>query len=800
MKKIIFSCYLFFFCFFLFSEPFKAGIYQNNPKAFLNSKGEPDGFFIDITNEIARKNNLDIKYVFGTWEDNIKKLEKGELDFVLDVSYSSERAEKFLLNNVVVIESWIQTYSLMKTEIQDLNDFGGKTIAVIKSSVQESYLLTDFKEDYDIQFVAISVNDYNEMIEAVRSGKADLFLGDRFFDFSSDKPSYIISKPVFMRPRGLYYAFRKDFDINIIQKFDAALFTMKNDGDSFYYDSIGEWFSRSRDLKVPLSLKISIGVLINVIILAIFFIIRRNLSLKSQVVRQTAKYEESEARLEFLVKNSSDTLLIISSEGEQKFVSPSAEKVTGFTIEELKKPFVNFIHPDDIKQVMELWSECLKNPGKKYLAQYRHITKDNGWVYLEAVGQNYLNNPLIKGIILNVRDITERKKEEEEKIKLREELAQSLKMDSIGRLAGGVAHDFNNMLTAIIANTELGILQTNVNDPAYVLFEEIKKAAIKSADLTRQLLSFARKQAISPKIVNLNDAVSSMLTMLKRLIGENIELAWIPDSSIPSIKIDPSQIDQIMANLCVNSRDAIVDIGKITIQTGVIYFNEEDVASTPEIVPGRYVKLIVSDDGSGMSDDALFHLFEPFYTTKGAGKGTGLGLATVYGIVKQNKGYIYVENGEKNKGTTVKIYFPSYDELSELKTEEKSGDSIISQAVSILIVEDEPEIMQITTKLLTHFGYNIFSTNNPLEAIKIVEENKGEIKLLITDVIMPDMNGMDLSKKIITIDPQIKILFMSGYTANIIENRGALDEKTNFIQKPFPIEDLLRKIASILKS
>jgi len=175
LKKIIFSCYLFFFCFFLFSEPFKAGIYQNNPKAFLNSKGEPDGFFIDITNEIAKKNNLNIKYVFGTWEDNIKKLEIGELDFILDVSYSGERAEKFLLNKIDVIESWIQTYSLMKTEIKDLNDFRGKTIAVIKSSVQESYLLKDFKEDYDIQFVALSVNDYNEMIEAVRLGKADLF-------------------------------------------------------------------------------------------------------------------------------------------------------------------------------------------------------------------------------------------------------------------------------------------------------------------------------------------------------------------------------------------------------------------------------------------------------------------------------------------------------------------------------------------------------------------------------------------------------------------------------------------------
>lgn len=399
--------------------------------------------------------------------------------------------------------------------------------------------------------------------------------------------------------------------------------------------------------------------------------------------------------------------------------------------------------------------------------------------------------------VQQARFITERKRAEEEREKLQGQLAQAQKMESVGRLAGGVAHDFNNMLGVIIGHTELALEQVEQTQPLYVSLVEIRKAAQRSTELTRQLLAFARKQTVTPKVLDLNNTVEGMLNMLQRLIGEDIELAWRPGKDIGLIKMDPSQIDQILANLCVNARDAIMNTGMVAIETDSAAFDEVYCEEHPGFVPGEYVLLAVNDDGCGMDRDTLDKLFEPFFTTKPMGKGTGLGLATVYGIVKQNDGFINVYS-EPGHGTTFKIYLPRCATKDALMPKEELARPVAGGQETILLVEDEPGILKMTLKMLERQGYTVLAASTPGGAMSQAAQYKGEIHLLMSDVIMPEMNGRDLAKDLLSIYPDLKLLFMSGYTADVIAHHGVLEEGVHFIQKPFSINDLAAKVREVL--
>jgi CheY-like chemotaxis protein len=370
-------------------------------------------------------------------------------------------------------------------------------------------------------------------------------------------------------------------------------------------------------------------------------------------------------------------------------------------------------------------------------------------------------------------------------------------MESVGRLAGGIAHDFNNQLTAILGNVELAMEETAPSDPLHEHLEEIHKAGRRSADLVRQLLAFARKQTVSPKVLDLNDTVSGMLNMLRRLIGEDIDLAWMPGHDIWPVKVDPSQIDQILANLAVNARDAIAGAGRVTIETENVTFSEAYCAEHPGSIPGQYALLAVSDDGVGMSKDVLEHLFEPFFTTKEVGKGTGLGLATVYGIVKQNGGFINVYS-EPCEGTTFKIYLPRFEtEAVETELEDKPL-TLQGGTETVLMVEDEAAILKLGKAMLESLGYKVLTANTPQDAIRLAGEHSGAIHLLLTDVVMPQMSGRELAEQIKSIRADLKFLYMSGYTANVIAHHGVLEEGIQFIEKPFSKEDFAAKVREAL--
>jgi PAS domain S-box-containing protein len=400
-------------------------------------------------------------------------------------------------------------------------------------------------------------------------------------------------------------------------------------------------------------------------------------------------------------------------------------------------------------------------------------------------------------IQFSLQDITGRKQAEVEKEKLQFQLLQSQKMESIGRLAGGVAHDFNNMLSVILGHTELAMNQMDQAQPLFGRLQDIRRAAQRSADLTRQLLAFARKQTVAPEVLDLNATMEGMLNMLRRLIGENIDLAWLPGKHLKSVNIDPSQIDQILVNLCVNARDAIADTGRITIETKMVTCNEAWCAEHTGGVPGAYVLLAVNDNGCGMDSETLSFVFEPFFTTKKTGEGTGLGLATVYGIVRQNNGFIDVDS-EPNQGTTVKIYLPQHKGKDKHVSEKGPLETVASGHETILLAEDEPMILDMTTAMLKLQGYNILAAATPGEAIRLAREHAGAIDLLMTDVVMPEMNGRDLAKNLLSLYPDMKRLFMSGYTADVIAHHGVLDKGVHFIQKPFSLKDLAAKVRETL--
>ena len=366
------------------------------------------------------------------------------------------------------------------------------------------------------------------------------------------------------------------------------------------------------------------------------------------------------------------------------------------------------------------------------------------------------------------------------------------------RLAGGVAHDFNNMLSVIIGNTEMAMYNVDPSSPIYKLLEEILNAGKRSAELTRQLLAFARKQTAIPRVMDLNEMVPGMLKMLQRLIGEDINLVWMPGEDLWKVRIDPSQVDQLLANLMVNARDAIDKAGKIVIETGNTFCDGFYCIDKPECVPGEYVMLVVSDDGCGMEKEILTNIFEPFFTTKKEGQGTGLGLATVYGIVRQNGGFINVYS-EPGKGTTFKIHLPRHNAESQEAANDKAEKKLQRGTETVLIVEDEEVVMNLSRRMFEELGYRVIAFKKPDEAIRWITDHDEHIDLLMTDIVMPDMNGRELSKRITSIKPDIKCLFMSGYTADVIARQGILDERLYFIQKPFSLKELAVKVREVLE-
>jgi len=500
----------------------------------------------------------------------------------------------------------------------------------------------------------------------------------------------------------------------------------------------------------------------------------------------------SEERYRTIFENTATANIIIAEDTTILMANNNFARLSGYTKQELegKISWTVVIHKDDVERMKTYHKMRRIDPrSAPHSYEFRFISRKGEVRYIII---QVAVIPETKESIASLIDLTESKQ-------LETQLIQSQKMESVGRLAGGVAHDFNNMLSVIIGNTEMAMKRVEHADPLYHTLQDVLNAGMRSADLTHQLLAFARKQTVSPKVLDLNDTVTGMLKMLQRLIGEHIDLGWHPGHDLWKVKIDPSQVDQLLANLMVNARDAIEKTGRIVIETSNAKCNAAYCIDRPEWIPGDYVVLAVSDDGCGMEKETITNIFEPFFTTKKEGQGTGLGLATVYGIVKQNNGFINVYS-EPGQGTTFKIFLPRYmDEIVETADEE-SEPELPGGTETILVVEDSVTVLKLCKAMLETLGYQVLAANGKDEALKLAGEYSVKIDLLLTDVVMPDMNGKELSERIVAINPGLKCLYMSGYTADVIARQGVLDEGIKFISKPFSLRDLAEKVREVIGS
>ena len=505
--------------------------------------------------------------------------------------------------------------------------------------------------------------------------------------------------------------------------------------------------------------------------------------------------EETLARRErhfrSLIENALDVIAVVAPDGAILYASPSLERLLGYDPAHIGDLNVfDLIHPDDLAKAREKFQRTLETGTRFEQVEFRIRHANGSWRTLSMIGKPSPPETGTHGLIINARDVTESRA-------LEGQLRQAQKMEAVGRLAGGIAHDFNNLLTAIMGYGELAAGRLKPEDPSRIELFEIDKAAHRAADLTRQLLAFSRKQVLQPRVIDLNEVVGNMDKMLRRLIGEDIELVTSLKERLGSVKADTGQIEQVLLNLAVNSRDAMPKGGKLTIETLEVDLDEAYSTFNFDVPPGRYVVLAVSDTGTGMDAKTLSQVFEPFFTTKEAGKGTGLGLSTVYGVVKQSGGHVTAYS-EPGVGTTFKVYLPRVEDAPEKVSGSPRQPSRAGGTETILVVEDEEAVRRLVFRSLEAHGYKTLPVASAREALLLCEKRDVEIHLMLTDVVMPQLSGKELAQRAAALRPGMKVLFMSGYTDDAIVHHGVLDAGTPFLQKPFTPRSLAQKVREVL--
>jgi two-component system cell cycle sensor histidine kinase/response regulator CckA len=494
--------------------------------------------------------------------------------------------------------------------------------------------------------------------------------------------------------------------------------------------------------------------------------------------RAVEALERREEHYRSLIEHSLDLISILNVDGTIRYVSPSHERVLGYRLDELVGQNVfTFIHPDDLSGIKESFA---RGDGAASLeSRFRH--KDGSWRMLESFGRNLSHVPGVSGLVVNSRDVTDRKR-------LEEQLHHSQRLEAVGRLAGGVAHDFNNLLMVITGYSQMLLDGMHAGDPARTDLEQVVKASERATDLTRQLLAFSRRQVVRPAILSLNVLVHDMDRMLRRVIGEDIELiaSFAPD--LKTVRADPGQLEQVVLNVAVNARDAMPNGGKLTLETANVQVTEEFTRTHPAPKVGSYAMLSMRDTGFGMDAEVLTRLFEPFFTTKE--NGTGLGLSTSYGIIKQSGGDIWVDS-KPGHGTTFRIYLPVAEEPAEA-VEAPRESPALRGAETILLVEDEDGVRRVVETMLKRHGYNVLSSASCSDAMSLAERYAGPIHLLITDVVMPGMSGRTMAESLTALRPETKVLYVSGYGGPLES-----DISSGFLQKPFTTEELARKIRAL---
>ena len=768
------------------------------PLSFADDSGRFVGITADYLHLIEEKTGLIFEPVFLAWPEILSQAKQRKIDLFAGVA-TQERMADFDFTRPFFHLSYVIINRLEAPFIRDLDSLSGQKVTVIRNVAMHKML--------ELEYPELEIRPYDNLLEAlqaVSSGRADVYVGGIM------TASYLIQKntlanlkvaaPVRNEKDPLSFAVRNDWPAlaNILDKAIMSITPEQNDA------VLRKWLVVRVEKGVDWSLLWQwVGGLGGFLLLVISGMVYGNRQLKREVSRRTEELNQANrdlaaqgTRLASIINGTTDAVFIKNRQGQYVVVNDEVVRLFGKPREEiLGRDDSHFFPSDEAGELMATDRKIMN--GEEVVTVEEHLTMLNkATVYLATKGPIHDEHGSVSGLFGISRNITEIKNHEDERVKLERQLQQAQKMESIGHLAGGVAHDFNNMLSLIIGHAQQALRKAEPSQPDIKNLRGILNAAERSAELTRQLLTFARKQAVSPRVLDLNATVAGMLNMLQRLIGENIQLSWNAAANLWPVKVDPSQIDQILANLCVNARDAISGVGKVTIETGNTCFDPSHGEPHPEIVAGDYVRLTVSDTGCGMGKEIQEHIFEPFYTTKDVGAGSGLGLAMVHGAVRQNNGFITVIS-EPEQGSTFHIYLPrensSFAEVAETKEHRHQGG-----CETLLLVEDDETLLELERSMLEESGYKVLAASSAVLAQSLARQYPDRIDLLVSDVIMPVMNGKDLRDRLLTMKPEMKVLFLSGYTDDIISDQSVIEEGIHFLQKPFSFESLTGEIRKIL--
>lgn len=789
------------------SRVVRVGIFPA-PPLVIPGPGKPSGLFIDLLEYFAANQNWQIEYSLDSWNNCLNKLEKGEIDLLPAVSYTKERELKYgFSKHTIYMDSGV-VFTSSRFQPHTIFDLQGKRVAALQSSIFTTRFI-DLMASFGIRSDIVFTTDNKEVMEAIATNKADA--GVCIYSLGNElaKEYPVTITAISFSPLALQFAVPLGKNHDIIAGINQLMANMIDDPDSLYSRSFKKWTMPAAKKEIPVWVWGGLSVLVTLgfLLLMLNTFLRRQVRLKTQDL--SLEISEKERALQALYASNEINRVTfdlaplgiahVALDGKWLRVNDRLCEIVGYEREELQKlTFQDITHSDDLETDLEFVQQILAGVRETYALEKRYIRKDGSQVWIRltvSLAREEDGRP--RHFISMIEDIATRKLAEAEHDRLETQLRQAQKIESVGKLAGGIAHDYNNMLSVIMGYTEMALDGLDQDDAIREHLTEVLGAAQRSVEITRQLLAFARKQTIDPRVLNLNDTIAGMLKMLQRLIGENISLSWNPKAGLWLVKMDPSQIDQILANLCVNARDAIADVGKITIETDNIILDEYYCVDHVECHVGEYIMLSVSDTGCGMGRETVEKIFEPFFTTKEVGRGTGLSMSTVYGIVKQNCGSINIYS-EPGQGTTIKIYIPRFS--SEEHAAEAEEIQIITKGTGevLLLVEDEPSVRKMGIRMLKRSGYTVLAAASPSEALDVMNNHDGKIDMLITDVIMPEMNGRQLADQLQGLCPGMKLLFMSGYTANAIAHHGVLDEGVNFIQKPFSQRTLTDKVYMVL--
>ncbi len=760
------------------------------PIEFTDDEGQPSGISNDYLQLIEQRLGIKFERVRNLdWQEAYARLQRWEIDMTTSVSPTPLRREfwaftkPYMNIRVVIVTRENVTY------VSGLHALAGREIAVVDGYIASEIIPRDFP---DIQLVKV---------KTVKEG-LDLLQRDEVFAVVDNMLVIgyymaqlklanlkIAGETRYVNAQSM--AVRRDWAIlaGILQK---ALDSISPAERASIYQ---KWVPIRYEHGVDYSRFWQALAVFAAILTGLGLWIRRLFREIASRRAAEAALRESEEKYRLLFDNAGDPIFICDEKARMLAVNRLAIERLGYTHDELMSMTIEQMgSPTEVGDAVGRMASVMEKGLLTFETAQR--PKQGPLIPVEVSARRITWNG--KPAIMNIcRDITERKRAEEEQSELQAQLFQAQKMESVGRLAGGVAHDFNNMLAVILGHAEMALEHVNLPQSLYADLQRIQEAAQRSAELTRQLLAFARKQTVCPKVLDLNEAVSGMLRMLQRLIGEDIDLVWKPGAGLWLIRMDPTQIDQILANLSVNARDAMHEGGKLVIETQNTVVSSLQCAAHAGCTPGDYVQLIVTDTGTGMDQGTLDHLFEPFFTTKEVGRGTGLGMATIYGIISQNHGFIDVHS-EPGQGTSLKVSIPRY--AGDSTAHEKDAPSQVTGGgeETVLLVEDESAILTLGATMLQRAGYRVLTAGSPAEAIQLADAHVGAIHLIITDVVMPEMNGLDLAQRLLPRYPGMKRLFMSGYTADIIAHHGVVEDGVHFLQKPFLMNDLITRVREVL--